>query len=187
MGVNTSAAFTVPEGYVAILRAFKYTADPVLNLPCTDVLISILVDDIPQPNFDQMPLGSEQDVLLPTWILADNGQRIALRYDNSSAAPAFSVEVCVTFYGNLLLRTGVPIEYEQGNPTPSTPIVRGTQLRAGGGVERGRPMVGRAGGTTAARTRARRGRYRRPTRTGGTMTRAQRQRADIVARGRARR
>lgn len=136
MGVATSAEFTVPEGYVAILREFKYVVDPVLNLPCTDVLISILVDDIPQPNYDQMPLGSEQENFIPCYILADNGQRIALRYDNSAAAPAFSVDVCVTFHGNLLLRTGVPIEYEPGNPAAAEPIIRGTTLAAGGGVSR---------------------------------------------------
>ena len=85
MGVSVSAPFTVPDGYVAILRAFRFVVDPVLDLPCTEVLISILVDDIPQNNYDRLPLGSEQDIFLPTWILADNGQRIALRYDNSGA------------------------------------------------------------------------------------------------------
>lgn len=177
MAVNTSTAFTVPEGYVAVLRAFKYTADPVLNLPCTSVLISILVDDIPQPNYDQMALGSEQDVLLPTYILADNGQRIALRYDNSIAAPAFSVEVCVTFYGNLLLRTGVPIEYEPGNPATSTPIVRGTIIKPGGGVEVGQSMRrGRVGGARARR-------YRRPTtRRVPQMSTAERRRTAIKRR-----
>ena len=134
MGVATSAPFTVPDGYVAILRAFRFTVDPVLDLPCTDVLISILVDDIAQNNYDRLPLGSEQDIFLPTWILADNGQRIALRYDNSAAVTAVSVEVCVTFYGNLLIRTGVPIEYEQGNPSVATPIVAGTRLKAGGAI-----------------------------------------------------
>lgn len=164
MGVNTSAPFIVPDGYIAVLRAFKYTADPVLNLPCTDVLISILVDDIPQPNYDQIPLGSEQDTLLPCYILANEGQEIALRYDNSSAAPGLSVDVCVTFHGNLLLRTGVPIEYEPGNPADATPIVRGTQLQAGGGVhsEPGRPSI-REGGRAAGRGRPAVARYRRPT------------------------
>jgi hypothetical protein len=184
MGVATSPAFTVPDGYVAILRAFRFVVDPVLDLPCTDVLISILIDDIPQNNYDRLPLGSEQDIFLPTWILADNGQRIALRYDNSAAVTSVSVEVCVTFYGNLLLRTGVPIEYEHGNPSTSQPIVRGTVLKAGGGVESepGRRAGGRAVG------RVRRGRptrYRRPTRSAPAMSLAQRRRANI-ARQRAR-
>ena len=185
MGVSVSAPFTVPDGYVAILRAFRFVVDPVLDLPCTEVLISILVDDIPQNNYDRLPLGSEQDIFLPTWILADNGQRIALRYDNSGAnggsGTEVSVEVCVTFYGNLLLRTGVPIEYEHGNPSTSQPIVRGTVLKAGGGVE-----PGRAGGRAVGRVRrGRPTRYRRPTRSAPLMSLAERRRANI-ARHRAR-
>ena len=188
MGVSVSAPFTVPDGYVAILRAFRFVVDPVLDLPCTEVLISILVDDIPQNNYDRLPLGSEQDIFLPTWILADNGQRIALRYDNSGAnggsGTEVSVEVCVTFYGNLLLRTGVPIEYEHGNPSTSQPIVRGTVLKAGGGVEAG-PGVTRGRGRPARRAAGRPARYRRPTRSAPLMSLAQRRRANI-ARHRAR-
>lgn len=187
MGVATSAPFVVPEGYVAILRAFSFTADPVLDLPCNEVLISLLVDDIPQNNYDQLGLGSEQPIFLPTWILADNGQRIALRYDNSAAVTAVSVEVCLILYGNLLLRTGVPIEYEQGNPATSEPIVRGTPLAAGGGVETGQPIRrvtqrGRpgAGVGTVARTR-------RPTTVQRKyVPRAERRRAAIAQRRRGR-
>ena len=57
----------------------------------------------------------------------------------------------VILHGNLLLRTGVPIEYEPGNPAEAFPIVRGTELKAGGGVQPpgtkggvGRPSIGGA-------------------------------------------
>ena len=187
MGVATSAPFTVPEGYMAILRGFSFTVDPVLDLPCNEVLISLLVDDIPQNNYDQLGLGSEQPVLLPTWILADNGQRIALRYDNSAAVTAVSVEVCLILYGNLLLRTGVPIEYEQGNPTTSEPIVRGTPLAAGGGVEVGQPVRRRVGRGTVGGARGTVARYRRPTTTTRRyVSRPERRRAAIAARRRGR-
>ena len=190
MGVSVSAPFTVPDGYVAILRAFRFVVDPVLDLPCTEVLVSILVDDIPQNNYDRLPLGSEQDIFLPTWILADNGQRIALRYDNTGAnggsGTEVSVEVCVTFYGNLLIRTGVPIEYEQGNPSVSKPIVRGTTLRAGGGVEAGPGVASRGRRRPGRPAAGRPARYRRPTRSAlSQVSFAERRRANI-ARHRAR-
>lgn len=197
MGIARSTAFVVPEGYVAVLREFSFNADPVLDLPCNEVLTTILVNDFPQDNYTNMELGSDiSGTFIPCWILAREGQRIQLKYDNSAAAPALSVEVCVIFHGNLLLNTGVPIEYQIGNemrpvplipsaatPLPSIPEVSKQIARGEAGMAMGR----RAGGTTAARARARRPRPRRamPIRR-RTMSRAERQRADITRRGRGR-
>ena len=116
MATGTSDPFVVPDGYVALVRKFKFTSDPVLDLNCDEVLTSILVDDIPQANYEDLELGPEQVNFIPCYILADNGQRIALRLVNTTD-PDADVDVCFAFHGNLLLRTGVPIEYQPGNMT----------------------------------------------------------------------
>ena len=65
MATGTSNAFVVPDGYVALIREFKFTADPVLDIDCDEVLTSILVDDIPQANYEDLPLGPESPDFLP--------------------------------------------------------------------------------------------------------------------------
>lgn len=178
MGVATSAPFVVPTGYMAILRGFMFTGDPILNLDFSDVLVTILIDGIPQANYENLELGEQQfDFFIPCHILANDGQRIELRFDNSAAAPGVSVDVSIVFHGNLLLRTGVPIEYEQGNPTKSKAIARGSARRRFG--------AGRAVGRIRARGRPARARRRRVTRI-PWVSFAERRRRDI-RRHRARR
>ena len=194
MGVALSTPFVVPTGYVAVLREFTYSADPVLDLLCSEVLISILVNGIPQPNYTEMELGSDiSGTFIPTFILVREGNLIQLKYDNSAAAPAASVDVCVILHGNLLLNTGVPIEYQIGNEMRPTPLIpsAATPLPAIPEVSKqiARGEAGMAMGTRARRgggtTRAAAARRRRamPVR---RMSRGERQRADMARRRRGR-
>lgn len=192
MGVALSTPFIIPTGYVGVLREFTFSADPVLDLPCSEVLISILVNGIPQPDYTEMELGSDiSGTFIPTFILIREGNRLQLKYDNSAAAPAVSVDVCVILHGNLLLNTGVPIEYQIGNemrpvplipseaaPLPSIPEVSRQIARGEAGMPRGR--------ATRAAGRPARARPRRAMPIRRRMTRGERQRADMARRRRGR-
>ncbi len=177
MATGQSDPFVVPAGYVALIRQFKFSADPVLDIGCDEVLTSILIDDIPQANYEDLPLGPEAVDFLPCYILADNGQRIALRVVNVND-PAAAVDVCFVFHGNLLLRTGVPIEYQPGNMTKTEAMGPGFPNP----IEKDFITRSPRAGGTVARRRTRRA----PTRV-RRMSRAEQRTAAIAARRRGRR
>lgn len=138
--------FTVPDGYIAILRGFKFKVlDPTVTVlrpanlidtffisiagGTTGALISILVDDIPQPNFTNITgLGFRQNDLVPCYILANAGQVITLKvfppltldYPQIAGGVGPTTDLFVyqtngTLQGNLILDTGLPLQYEPGS------------------------------------------------------------------------
>jgi len=189
MGVAVSGAFTIPKGYVGVLRSFTFTADPVLDLLCSEVLITILVNNFPQDGYTNMELGSDiGGEEIPTFILVREGQRITLKYDNSTAAPGISILVCARFYGNLLLNTGVPIEYQIGNEMRPQALIPSRMSPLPSIPEVSKQIATRTAGMTVGRARGRPARRRpraMPVRR-RTLSVAERRRADI-ARARRRR
>ena len=149
-----STGFTVPEGYVGVLRSFRFEVEPqvvdsdILNTgglsgQYEDITTTLLVDGIPVPEYEGLTLGQATREFIPCYVLANENQVFSIRFFTTDAfndlyndAGVERYFINVQFHGNLLLRTGVPIEYEPGNPAAAEPIVRGTEIQAGGGVAR---------------------------------------------------
>ena len=122
---NMDTDFIVPNGYIAILRGIWWsfgnnmplggeTNPPPLNDASFDV--SILVNGIATPNFDSIgSYGVFLNKFEKTYILAESQQTITLRLTISPNQDGASVDVATKMRGNLLLKKGLPLNFEPGS------------------------------------------------------------------------
>lgn len=132
--------YIVPSGYTAILRGFSYR--PTLTLiwsgwdlgygsPLDAVTMSILIDNVPVPDYENMIFGQDitdtiKSGIFPTHILIPPNKKLTLRLsasarylDQLSLALGMAgqnmqewYDYQMTMYGNLLLSRGLPTEFE---------------------------------------------------------------------------
>ena len=105
------ATFTVPEGYLGILREFSWTIEDNSILPDN---IYITIDDMPVPNYTNLRYLTNNFMgRAPCYILANAGQTIQIVMRQNSL-PTSPMDTDVTFYmhGNLLLLRGLPTPFE---------------------------------------------------------------------------
>ncbi len=119
-----SLEIIVPNGYVGILRGFKWRFTD--NFPFGsgggspndfDFAAAVYVSGTVQPNFDDLDeLGVFLNDYQPCYILADSLQTIELRLTPiADSGSATSARPILAMYGNLLLRKGLPLQYEPGS------------------------------------------------------------------------
>lgn len=116
----TQYDYNVPDGYVGILRGFKFYADvPIVPDRSDYILISVLVDGIVHPDYENMPLGQNSNGMVPIHALISGNKAVSLKFTPSlllaTAASAWGVlemTFNVTLFGNLLLSRGFPLEFE---------------------------------------------------------------------------
>lgn len=114
-----SISYTVPPGYVAILRKFRYKfARVVEGAGVISPVCSLLVNNIIQPDYNNMSLGYYMDKPHPCYILAGENQLITFTITLTLALAPSTTElfrVYVELYGNALLGRALPLNYEPGN------------------------------------------------------------------------
>ena len=105
--------FTVPQGYIGILRSFRYSVEA---LPAsTDIGILLAVDNVFVPNFSGIDnLGANVENQ-PCYVIADAGQTFQLTITTTPAGVVFSTFATASLYGNLLLKRGYPTQFEPGS------------------------------------------------------------------------
>jgi hypothetical protein len=128
--------FTVPAGRIAVLRAFDYSFFPIFNIAFASefgagnftgslhvgqptVFAAGVITQLgsAQLGYDNLLMGQRSSEMQPTYIVADSGETISLIVRN---LPALAYTGFKTrFYGNLLLKTGRPTQFEPGTD-PST-------------------------------------------------------------------
>ena len=121
-GNPADLTFTVPNGYVGILRGFKWSfrAQAIRDMIALGANVNfenfILVDGTIQPNYDDIgDIGEWMNDLFPCYILADSNQSITLRLKPAGDIPAFTGKIKMTMHGNLLLAKSLPLQYEPGS------------------------------------------------------------------------
>lgn len=123
--------YTVPENTVAILRAFRYqvTTAPINAVTEGDCWLfsDLLVNDQPVREYNRMLHPVYMQRFFDTFLIVDERKRLTLRLrmadDGTDVVEFYSdlqlndlvSPVLTEFYGNLLLKTGVPIEFEIAN------------------------------------------------------------------------
>jgi hypothetical protein len=139
IGAATCVAFfnfTVPAGRIAVLRAFDYSFSPLFNLAFASeftagnftgsihvgaptVITAGVIEQrgAVQLGYDNLLMGQRSSELQPTYIVADSGETISLIIRNLAALAYTGFRA--RFYGNLLLKTGRPTQFEPGTD-PST-------------------------------------------------------------------
>lgn len=126
---NNDCSFTVPQGYVAVVRRLHHfvTNPPVgVGINRSDALCSILLDNADYPYNKNIPVGWESDDIVNLFMIADEFQTVTTRFVFSAVVLETSA-LYVTFYGNLLLKTGRPAQFEIANPAARGAVI-GPQL-----------------------------------------------------------
>lgn len=121
-GATIDVSVTVPRGYIMVQRQFRHWFNPAPAYDSREqVLVSFLVAGAAVPYNQQIPIGIESDTLANTFFIADELQvvtaRIYMDYLPGNAGPTLTGTVNVVFYGNLIMKTGVPSPFEVANPT----------------------------------------------------------------------
>lgn len=121
-----SITYTVPDNTVAILRSFRYqvTFAPVNHVQEGDCWLQsdLFVNDLPAREYNQMLHPVVMQDFFPTFLIVDERKRIRLTLSKvpqtimSATIVDITSPVLFEFYGNLLLKTGVPVEFEIANP-----------------------------------------------------------------------
>lgn len=119
--------FIVPENTVAILRQFRYQ---VIDAPVNAVVegdcwlqSDLFVNDLPVREYNKMTLPVFMEDAFDCFVIVDERLEIRLRLsifdpnntEFSQALNGLSAPVIASFYGNLILKTGVPVEFEIAN------------------------------------------------------------------------
>lgn len=128
--IDLEFTFIIPAGHAGILRGFKATALAPLIAVLSDpsnVLTTLFVNDMPVPQYEDMILLPSATAFNPCHVVVDENQELKLRLRIAGSIGIFGseMEYLVQFYGNLLVRTGRPVQYEQGNELPMKPIIAG--------------------------------------------------------------
>lgn len=100
----------VPAARFAALRAIRFDTTTQANGLFTQFLLTLLHNGVPVPEYIQIPTGPLLIEALPTFLLADEGDRIGLRFEfpNVYIASSFIGH----FYGQLGLRGRKPVNLE---------------------------------------------------------------------------
>jgi len=122
-----SLTYDVPVNVVAVVRSFRYQ---VIDAPVNAVVegdcwlqSDIFVNDLPVREYNRMLHPVFQELFFPCFIVVDERKEIRLQLSQfdpantefSQALNGVTAPVQLEIYGNLLLKTGVPIEFEVAN------------------------------------------------------------------------
>jgi len=128
--------FTVPNGYVAVLRELhhSFTPPPVIA-GRSEVTASFLINgalyqqpvqfaadnlgdsDLALQTVTDIPIGLESDDILQGFVIADQGQTLGVRIKVTAAIAAVEPVCHAHLYGQLLQKTGRPAQFEIANPS----------------------------------------------------------------------
>lgn len=120
---TTDLTFIVPRGYVAVQRMLHHFMNPSPAFYFrNDVDVSFIVANSQVPYNQNIPVGIEADTLANTFFIADELQTVTARftvYGNNTYtwADGQTFTIYASFYGNFLLKTNIPKEFEIANPT----------------------------------------------------------------------
>lgn len=128
--VSVDLTFIVPTGYIAVQRRFRHWFNPAPAITsrqqCT---VTFLVSGATVPYNELIPIGLTNDELADGFFIADEKQTLTARVTVAAGVALVTQLYCV-FYGNLILKTGVPSPFEIANPTDKIWTPSGLQINA---------------------------------------------------------
>ena len=116
--VIDSDTFTVPDGYVGVVRGFRYFVNNMLNLGDQFLLVTLISDGVPVNNYDKVPLPQIVNDFISCYGISNPLKTIGLTIEHPEPAHFTLIEdisIRVELYGNLLLSRGIPSQYEPTN------------------------------------------------------------------------
>ncbi len=108
--------FQVPNGYVGVLRGFKYAFNPPAQID-TDILVTIISDDVSLNDYTQVPLPQVVNDFIPVYGISNPLKFIGIRIEHPPQSSSLDLTtICkIQIHGNLLLSRGIPSQYEPAN------------------------------------------------------------------------
>lgn len=114
--LNVVTPVAVPEGYVAVVRAYHHSTDPIIpSVVRSDVTMTLQSNGADVPFNIEIPVGAESQDLVKCFFIVDEGGTIGARF-NTTLTIADPYNVFVHVYGNFLRKTGRAANLEIGNP-----------------------------------------------------------------------
>ena len=131
-GGIVTAEFQVPQNTVGVLREFRYTLSPsFLNIVVEGATCwlqtDIFLDNVVVKQYNEMFFPTFMADRFPTFVIADERQLIKLRFTLNPADEGGTITLIdtaligrefltmVEFYGNIILKSGIPKEFEIAN------------------------------------------------------------------------
>lgn len=114
-------SFQVPQGMVCVLRELHHWFETTVPfVQRSDVLMSLQINNVNVQYNQNIPVGVESDVLVKSFVIADENQTVGIRLDFSSALT--DPTVWALFYGNFIAKTGRALAFEIANPGIAGPV-----------------------------------------------------------------
>ncbi|MES9855931.1 MAG: hypothetical protein ABW166_04915 [Sedimenticola sp.] len=115
--VTDSNTFTVPDGYIGIVRGFRYFVSNVVDVLGETFLVSLIANSTIVTNYDNMALPQIINAPIPCYAISNYLKNIGLKitHPSSRSGAGGDVLIRVEMYGNLLLSRGIPSQYEPAN------------------------------------------------------------------------
>lgn len=118
--------FTVPSGYVAVLRGFKYALQTIFTpFNRSWVTCTVNINGSAVQNYNALQLGQVVNDLVPIHAIAKEGDIIEIAVTILAAIlppGTITIDVAAEMHGNLLLSRGLPSNFEIGNIKPAKTI-----------------------------------------------------------------
>lgn len=125
----TAVEFRVPENTIAVVRHFQYqVVDPPVNAVVEGdcwLQSDLIVDGLPVREYDLMIHPVVMEDPFPVFVIANERNLVQLRLsvfvepggttEFAGALAGFVAPVIANLYGNIILKTGVPKEFEIAN------------------------------------------------------------------------
>ncbi|MEE9119410.1 MAG: hypothetical protein V3U02_12565 [Calditrichia bacterium] len=112
-----STTFTIPNGYNAALRGYRYAMVPTVAFAPNQLLLDLQVNGVAPLNYQGLMRGQVIAGFIPTWLLAGPGDTIGMFFTAVVALGGAGAlrEVHIEMVGNLVLDTGLPLQQEFSN------------------------------------------------------------------------
>lgn len=113
-----SISFQVPDGYVGIIRGFRYFLTRFLNIEDRSMSVTVIADSVPLNNYDLMSLEQIINDYIPVYGISNPLKTLGLNITHPAPIDLLDEENVgcrVEIYGNLLLSRGIPSQYEPAN------------------------------------------------------------------------
>ncbi len=113
-----TSTFQVPDGYIGIIRGFRYYLSRYLNIENRSMTVSVIADGVVLNNYDNMLLEQIVNDFIPVYGISISLKNIGLKIKHPEPIDILdeeTVQCRVELYGNLLLSRGIPAQYEPAN------------------------------------------------------------------------
>lgn len=112
-------SFTVPQGYVCVLRKLHHFTDPPVSIVSrADVQVSLLVNGSAVKYNQNIPVGNESDDIVECFVIADEFSVVSASFNiDATIFSDVNFTMYGQFYGQFLLKTSVNYKFEVANPS----------------------------------------------------------------------